>query len=1254
MKNNFFMKVYTIIVITFLVIILALFISGNFYRKAYLSEFKFDDNHINRTLELNNLKADEIKKIFINTNDNILDNNALTNYIFTNKSITNYYYGFRIKYFSKIFKNSDIYGVYPNISKILEDNNYIKEIKMDDAGSPFGNLISQKQINYDEKIDNIYYKLKLKVKFIIVIISVLIAILLIYYLVYFLIINKLKIINFFNNIKSLVFQYKFIIIKIYSLFIILFIVITLILLIISKFEKKVSLSNFELITESPAGYVYKANFPKTSIFQYSEEPLRIKNKPDYIKNYGYSIEITNKPWGYDNANEATNWNNNDGSFTVVNSIGWNSYPYIIYLSKGEHYRVSIEAKRINGEGGDIKYYLDDRNMNITVPDSRSISTNDYNLYISDKYIYDTYVGQYPDLVFYFPNGEINIKYIKLEQIDDNLFVKENSFTIFTSNIKLENNESFEVYSKRSFNIEESFKIFLVIIIIYLLFLILLFDFLGKLKNIYLEKKKFIFKIYIIILVSFSVLVLLLYLIGKIDREAELTNFEILYDTPAGYVYKAKVEPKGILKPNFIYKYSDAPLKIENKPDYIKNYGYALEFNKIPDLYSKNDLNINFRNNSNGFTVHNTALWLNLWSAYNNTIEVSIGEKYRLTSEIKGYIKSIEDKKSVFINIDNYNNNIYLLPTNDNIVTYKESIASNQYLPYSNQITIYDLPYKNNDDFKLSVMFPNTESELYVKYIRIEQVGNLYVKDNNHVVFTTDKKISNIYPLTINYNFSINRYILTILFILIIPLIIIISRKIIISDRVFVLLSFILVFSLAIFHYWLCYPGVFYNWDVWGIIESAIQDIYSNATPVVFTLTLKLMHKLFGYNTHYFFTINIFLFYSGLFFIILSVYLKTRNKVAILLIFVAFIPNLFFLIINHMKDFVASSYIWLSYSLILFISTVKLKSKVLNIIITLFSIIVLIMGMLSRHNFIVLVYPMFILYTYFILEKFNLKNKVKYFISFISIMLLFAVMLIFIYSNFPKIFIKNYGGIKPIGIKLLQISACAYDNNDGSMIPNEWYKEDKNFEDLKNQYKLSPLSSDIFVFYHQDSNPINREEVEKNVSKIWIKYILKYPNSYAKHLCNFALSLYKCPNYDKVGVYYNDYHLFKHFENIQYFKDSKTGIEFTETRAKIYSNLYRRLYEPSNLFFIITSFLIFIMSGLTWLLKPNLRNRILLFAISSSLSAISINFIVVLYSPVPLFRYIYPVVPVTIISLISLIIFIVDIIDHYRKKRINKL
>ncbi|AEM23460.1 hypothetical protein Bint_2866 [Brachyspira intermedia PWS/A] len=72
-----------------------------------------------------------------------------------------YHYSFRIKYHSKIFRNSDVYGVYVDTNKIIKENNFIKEIKMEKGGSPFGNLVTPKKIDF-EKIDNINYILKIK------------------------------------------------------------------------------------------------------------------------------------------------------------------------------------------------------------------------------------------------------------------------------------------------------------------------------------------------------------------------------------------------------------------------------------------------------------------------------------------------------------------------------------------------------------------------------------------------------------------------------------------------------------------------------------------------------------------------------------------------------------------------------------------------------------------------------------------------------------------------------------------------------------------------------------------------------------------------------------------------------------------------------------------------------------------------------------------------------------------------------------
>ncbi len=87
----------------------------------------------------------------------ILGSIERTGYLTGFNKILDNYYACRINYYSSIFRNSDIYGVYPN----LENDNF-KYISDDYiGGSPFGTIIINKNLNYDEKI-NIKYKLKLK------------------------------------------------------------------------------------------------------------------------------------------------------------------------------------------------------------------------------------------------------------------------------------------------------------------------------------------------------------------------------------------------------------------------------------------------------------------------------------------------------------------------------------------------------------------------------------------------------------------------------------------------------------------------------------------------------------------------------------------------------------------------------------------------------------------------------------------------------------------------------------------------------------------------------------------------------------------------------------------------------------------------------------------------------------------------------------------------------------------------------------
>ena len=151
MKNKkLFFKIYIPFVIIISVISVALIILqilGSKNRIGYLTDFKLN---VYKTLELNNLENFIIREKS--------DEEKLSNYLLANENITNYIYHFRIRYYDKTFRNNDIYGVYPDLSNLPD---YIKNAEMDEAGSPYGNFISDKK-EIEDKIDNIYYKLRVK------------------------------------------------------------------------------------------------------------------------------------------------------------------------------------------------------------------------------------------------------------------------------------------------------------------------------------------------------------------------------------------------------------------------------------------------------------------------------------------------------------------------------------------------------------------------------------------------------------------------------------------------------------------------------------------------------------------------------------------------------------------------------------------------------------------------------------------------------------------------------------------------------------------------------------------------------------------------------------------------------------------------------------------------------------------------------------------------------------------------------------
>lgn len=196
----------------------------------------------------------------------------------------------------------------------------------------------------------------------------------------------------------------------------------------------------------------------------------------------------------------------------------------------------------------------------------------------------------------------------------------------------------------------------------------------------------------------------------------------------------------------------------------------------------------------------------------------------------------------------------------------------------------------------------------------------------------------------------------------------------------------------------------------------------------------------------FFIINTMLLYCSIFLIIISSFIKNKNKFVILLFLITFLAQIFFSSIEYLKDSVATLYVLFSYSIVFSIIVLQIKNINVRRFLKIISLISLIIGMLHRHNFIVTVYPILIWFTYDYLKTKNINDIKKYIISFCLIMLFNAIVLMSIFFIFPRIFIKDISN-PTRGLYLLQIAGAIVPANDSSIIPDDWYADSKNFNDV---------------------------------------------------------------------------------------------------------------------------------------------------------------------------------------------------------------
>ena len=116
----------------------------------------------------------------------------------------------------------------------------------------------------------------------------------------------------------------------------------------------------------------------------------------------------------------------------------------------------------------------------------------------------------------------------------------------------------------------------------------------------------------------------------------------------------------------------------------------------------------------------------------------------------------------------------------------------------------------------------------------------------------------------------------------------------VNEKIFIIVNCIIVLILFIFQFWLGFPGYFQWADNYVIIGEAIANNYSNWHPVIISLTLHFLYKIFGVHSYYLFFINLFLFYLGLALIIISLYHRFKTKKVLLIYLLIFIKDIYFM------------------------------------------------------------------------------------------------------------------------------------------------------------------------------------------------------------------------------------------------------------------------------------------------------------------------------------------------------------------------
>jgi hypothetical protein len=436
-----------------------------------------------------------------------------------------------------------------------------------------------------------------------------------------------------------------------------------------------------------------------------------------------------------------------------------------------------------------------------------------------------------------------------------------------------------------------------------------------------------------------------------------------------------------------------------------------------------------------------------------------------------------------------------------------------------------------------------------------------------------------------------------------------------------------------FVFWLGFPGFFHNQDIYDSLLIKTDHWH----PVLIARFLEGLYALFGVHSYYLFALNLFCFYAGTLLFVLGLYARTRSVFSFAFFGVTAVGNIFFQNFTGLNNFGFSMLLWLACGLLFFQLNVSIRHPLIRWALRIGTGGVLLMALGWRHNAILSVYPLALLFI-------RLSRKPLRFsaIRCIAGAVGVGLLLICLVRGHPHLLSDNLSRSASNHIFLHQIVGIAVPSQQPDLIPSSWYMEGRSFDDAVQYYAQYPTFADPFcVSWPPLANMrlFKLGELE-GLHRTWLLSVLKHPKHWMNHVGPFCRIMWtQEPKWiwSPAGIQqrYVGYNRDIAFR----FPEQERWVQFSPLRLRIYSFLYEHKWLLNHKVGVWLGFSLLTLSVLGWLCLPSKRNSCLLYAFFTSLSTCITALGVTLFSPATDPRYMSPVLVLAIISTLGMICFV---------------